>query len=320
MKPTTNPALDRNALYAKSQLYIGRGLRSQAGDDTEEYQLWASLALELLGKAALSKVHPALVADPTHYQSLFAACGRQLSPDLKTITAKTLFERLSHIAKAFDSRHQRFCEQMALRRNAELHSGESPFSGMSAETWEREFWGAVEIVLAIQDETLEGWLGAENAKAPSKIIAQTDKASRWVVRHRVSRCREDFEKKFQDPKRREKTVEESKTLTWNGDTWDGRDRETCPACLSAGFLGGTLWEEEVIESEPIWSASRPEDEDYVEALSETVRKTFTAEEFVCPVCDLRLSGSKEIVSAEMPNEFSTEEVRERKFEDEYGND
>jgi hypothetical protein len=92
-----NPALTRDALYAKSQLYIRRGLRAQADNDTEEYQLWASLALELLGKAALSNVHPALVADPTHSNSLFAACGRQLSPNLKTITATTLFERLSHL-------------------------------------------------------------------------------------------------------------------------------------------------------------------------------------------------------------------------------
>src|ERR1700676_1288848 len=243
MKPTTNQALQREALYAKSQVYIGGGLRAQADNDTEEYQLWASLALELLGKAALSKVHPALVADPNHYQSLFAACGRQMSPDIKTITAKTLFERLSHIERAFDSRHQKFCEQMALRRNAELHSGESPFSGMSAETWEREFWGAAEAVLAMQVETLESWLGAENSKAPAKIVEQAEEALQWAVKHRVSRFKEDFEKKYQDPKRRQATIEESKQLTWNDYSWDGRDRASCPACLSSGFLGGMLWSE-----------------------------------------------------------------------------
>src|SRR6266705_6622748 len=115
MKEPTNPALEAEALYTKSQVYIARGLRAQRAGEADEYQLWGSLALELLGKAALAKVHPALVADPTHYQSLFAACGRQISPDIKTITAKTLFERLGHIEKDFDSRHQRFCEQMALR-------------------------------------------------------------------------------------------------------------------------------------------------------------------------------------------------------------
>jgi hypothetical protein len=144
MKPTKNPALAPEALYTKSEVYIRRGLRAQANEDTEEYQLWASLALELLGKAALAKVHPALIADPQHFQSILAACGRELSPDVRTIVARTLFERLHHIDKAFDVRHEKFCIQIAVRRNAELHSGESPFSGMASETWEREFWGAVE--------------------------------------------------------------------------------------------------------------------------------------------------------------------------------
>lgn len=320
MKATTNPALERDALYAKSQVYIRRGLRAQADKDTEEYQLWASLALELLGKAALAKVHPALVADPTHYQSLFAACGRQLSPDIKTITAKTLFERLSHIEKDFDSRHQKFCEQMALRRNAELHSGESPFSGMSAEAWEREFWGAIEIVLGMQDETLESWLGAEDSKAPAKIIEQAEEALQWAVKHRITRCKEDFEKKLQDPKRRQETIEESIKLTWNDYTWDGRDRCTCPSCRSSGFLGGTLWNEEVIESDPGWQDYGPDGEEYGEPPSEVVEKTFTVETFVCPVCGLRLYGKNEIAKADLPEEFSSREAREREFEEEYGND
>jgi len=255
MKPTKNPALERDALYTKSQVYIRRGLRAQADKDTEEYQLWASLALELLGKAALARVHPALVADPLHFQSLFAACGRQLSPDIKTITAKTLFERLSHLEKTFDARHQKFCEQMAIRRNAELHSGESPFSGMSPEAWEREFWGAMETVLAMQDETLESWLGAEDSKAPAKIILQAQDALQWAVQHRVSRCKEDFGKKHQDPKRRQETIEASEHLTWNDYTWDGRSRYECPACQSSGFLGGTLWNEEVVATEPGWSGT-----------------------------------------------------------------
>lgn len=320
MKQTTNPALDRDALYAKSQVYIRRGLRSQADNDTEEYQLWASLALELLGKAALAKVHPALVADPTHYNSLFAACGRQLSPDIKTITAKTLFERLSHIDKDFDSRHQKFCEQMALRRNAELHSGESPFSGMSAEAWEREFWGAIEVVLRMQKESLESWLGAEDSKAPTKIIKQAEEALQWAVKHRVTRSKEDFEKKHQDPKRRQETIEESKRLTWNDFTWDGWDRCPCPACGSSGFLGGTLWNEEVIESDSGFHEYGPDGEEYFEPPTEVVERTFTVEAFACLVCHFHLYGTKEISAAELPEEFSDQEAREREFEEEYGND
>lgn len=320
MKLPTNPALERDALYGKSQVYIRRGLRAQSDDDSEEYQLWASLALELLGKAALAKVHPALVADPTHYQSLFAACGRQLSADIKTITAKTLFERLSHIEKAFDSRHQKFCEQMALRRNAELHSGESPFSGMSAEAWERDFWGATEIVLGMQHETLESWLGAEDSKAPTRIIEQAKEALQWAVKHRITRCKDDFEKKHQDPKRRLETIEESRRLTWNDYTWDGRERYACPACHSSGFLGGTLWNEEVIESDPGVHEFGPEGEEYYEPPTEVVEKTFTVEAFVCLVCGLRLYGTNEIIATELPEDFTDREAREREFEPDYGND
>jgi hypothetical protein len=320
MKSTVNPGLARETLYAKSQVYIRRGFRAQAAGDTEEYQLWASLALELLGKAALSKVHPALIADPQHSQSLFAACGRQISPDLKTITAKTLFERLSHIEKSFDSRHQRFCEQMALRRNAELHSGESPFSGMVAEAWEREFWGATEVVLGMQDETLETWLGVEDSKAPTKILQQAEEALQWAVKHRISRCKEDFDAKYKDPKRRQNVVDESKKLFWNDYSWDNGDRTTCPACSSSGFLGGTLWNEEVVDTKPGGGEYGPDGEAYFEPPSETVEKTFTVEAFECPVCALHLFGTNEIRAAELPEEFSENETRERKFEQDYGND
>lgn len=320
MNLITNPALAQEALYAKSQVYIRRGFRAQADRDTEEYQLWASLALELLGKAALASVHPALVADPTHYQSLFAACGRQISADIKTITAKTLFERLGHVDKAFDSRHQKFCEQMALRRNAELHSGESPFSGMSAEAWEREFWGAVQTVLGMLDETLESWLGAEEAKAPAKIIEQAEEALQWAVQHRVSRHKEQFEKEHANPARRAKAVKESKMLKWNDLTWDGWDRINCPSCRSLGFLGGTLWNEEVIDNEPGWGETGEDGEPYGEPPTETVKKSFTCEIFECPVCRLHLYGTREMAAADLPDEFDLEEERERHFEEEYGND
>lgn len=314
MKPTTNPALERDALYAKSRLYIGRGLRAQAAEDTEEYQLWASLALELLGKAALAKVHPALIADPTHYQSLFAACGRQLSPDIKTITAKTLFERLSHIEKAFDSRHQKFCEQITIRRNAELHSGESPFSGMVAEAWEREFWGATEVVLKMQGESLESWLGAEDSKTPATILEQAEDAMQWAVKHRIERCKQDFESKNQDPKRRSQILEDTKQFRY----WEwpftrmvgeGIDKAECPACKATGMRSGSLWNEEVSDDQ------NPDD-----PTTEFVDLTYVTEDFLCPTCGLRLFGAKEVQAGGLSEEYTKSEAREREFGEEYGND
>ena len=49
------PALAADALLGKSRVYIGRALVAKARQDTGEYQLWESLALELLGKSALAE-------------------------------------------------------------------------------------------------------------------------------------------------------------------------------------------------------------------------------------------------------------------------
>jgi hypothetical protein len=320
-----NPALSSDALFAKSQVYVHRAFRAQAESDFEEYQLWASLALELLGKAALARVHPALVADPQHFESLFAACGRPISPDVKTIAAKTLFARIGHLEKSFDSRRQRFCTQMSIRRNAELHSGESPFSGMSPEVWEPEFWGTIEVLLQLQEQTLDSWLGAEGAKAPSALLERAKKAREWAVNDRIRRSSDDFISKYKDPMKRAEVIENSKSFQW----WEHRGRfylsadeatsHPCPACGATAALLGAFWSEEIIDTDETYYWSEGDDlpqTDYYE----TVEKAFSVEEFYCPTCELHFFGTAEIEAAGLPEDFTTTEERERQFEDDYGND
>jgi len=315
MNKNITPALETEAFYAKSQVYISKGLKAKSQNELEEYQLWASMALELLAKSSLSKIHPALVADPTHYQSLFAACGISVSPDIKTITAKTLFLRLSHISKIFDSRVKEFCEQLALRRNSEIHSGESPFSGMKAEAWEKKYWHAIEAILSMQDIELDEWLGAEDSKAPKKILQNAEIAVQMAVQTRITHKKEDFEQKHKSKNKRDELVEKSKSVR-HWDYWkefdhsiDGYELNKCPSCCATGVLGGVLWHEE---------ASDEYDED--DPYTEYVEKTYLAEEFLCPTCDLRLSGTRELAVTSLPEEFYETEEREREFEPDYGND
>jgi hypothetical protein len=88
-EPAITAALSADALMGKSQAYVGRALAAKAAGSMGEYQLWASLALELVGKAALAKIHPCLVADPNSPASLFAAAGMSVGTDIKTVIAKT---------------------------------------------------------------------------------------------------------------------------------------------------------------------------------------------------------------------------------------
>jgi hypothetical protein len=65
------PALSAEALSGKSRAYIARALAAKGRNDMGEYQLWASLALELLGKSALAGIHPCLVADRVYRERVY---------------------------------------------------------------------------------------------------------------------------------------------------------------------------------------------------------------------------------------------------------
>ncbi|MGE6579236.1 hypothetical protein [Paenibacillus xylanexedens] len=112
-------------LYNKSKVFIQKGISNRNESDMFEFLLWASLSLEILGKATLAYVHPSLVVDPNDPKGLLVACGYKKHEDFKTIQAKTVFDRLqtSLSITKFDQKKREFCMSLANKRNAELHSG-----------------------------------------------------------------------------------------------------------------------------------------------------------------------------------------------------
>lgn len=307
------PALDHDALFNKAKIYIGKALIRKEAGDTDEYQLWASLALELLGKAALAKIHPSLIVDPTHYESLFAASGINISTDIKTITAKTLFERLRHVIIAFDESVKKFCTGISLRRNAELHSGETPFRTMRLEAWEAQFWHASQTILEYMEATLENWLGASQAEAPKAILKHAAEAKRQAVTIRIQRAKETFEaRKKADREASLREAENRSAFHYKSLFTLVSDHEwecPCPACGGKAFLAGVQVDEDILDTYG--------DED---GAWEQVETSYAAEQFRCPVCDLFLDGSDEVEYAGLDTEHSETEEREMQYEPEYGND
>ncbi|WP_187429849.1 hypothetical protein ROLI_010750 [Roseobacter fucihabitans] len=306
-------ALDKDALLAKSQLYVRKSLLRKSEGDLEEYQLWASLALELLGKSALANIHPSLIADPLHYQSLFAASGIKASTDIKTITAKTLFERLGHLVKPFDQKVKEFCNQVANRRNAELHSGDAPFAATRADLWEAEYWYAVDTILKFMDETLEGWLGADDAATPQEILSNALDAKRQSVEMRIEKTREAFESKKRGDREKALKIAEQATIDSYPalflDFYDASWECECPSCAGKAYVIGEMVEEEVIDTSP---------EEYV--VWETVERWYRGDKFKCPTCELKIDGYDELEFAELLTEHSDTDEREMEYEPDYGND
>lgn len=301
-------AINGDALHDKSKVYISRALERKSTENLDEYQLWASLALELLGKAALAHRHPCLVVDPHHWQSLFVAAGINITTDVKTISAKTLYERLTHLIPKFDrSVLQKFCQEIAERRNTELHSADLPFRAMKLEAWEARYWHACDTILQHMDSSLEQWLGANDARAPRQLLNQAMQALGDAVRLRIVAAKESFEKLTKselkrlksEPKKKHDSFKNSYDEIWNTE---------CPACKCCAYMTGNQTGEEIIE-------------DYDEyEIWEIVNRQMLAEEFYCPVCDLTLTGNHEIDMAGLDPIHEDQQERELEYEPDYGND
>jgi hypothetical protein len=304
-------AISLETLLSKSKFYAAKALERRGTGDLEEYQLWASLALELLGKAALAKVHPCLVVDPNHSPSLFVAAGVSLTTDVKTIMAKTLFERLKQLAPGFDESVRTFCQEISERRNAELHSGDLPFRTMNVEAWEARYWHACDIILTSMEMSLGEWIGDEQAADAQRTLDMDREKKRLAVLVKIERSRKSFMDRPQATRERERDESKHKEnyhfpelFFWeNEHEWSGE----CPACQSKGFFGGDQTHEEITETgvgSDLW---------------ESVERDFRADEFHCPVCGLELIGQQQVSDAGLELDYTDTEERRIEYEPDYGN-
>ena len=110
---------DPDALFLKAKLFVNHAM-DEEGRQFDEQALWASLALELLAKAALGRVSPVLIAVPTEEgHSLLVASGL-VDGDVRftSVQAKTLFARCARAFKPFSEKESK---AIAAARNDCLH-------------------------------------------------------------------------------------------------------------------------------------------------------------------------------------------------------
>ncbi len=227
---------DAKALYNKSVRYIQH--LPDLNNDAWEYALWSSLALELLGRAALSNVNPSLLADTDgkQWSSLYHSLGfspteKGFSP--KSITVSEVFKRLQAIFNEFTKEDEAFCLQHTAKRNAELHSGELAFDGVKASIWQPNFFKACQVLLETMGESLENFIGIDEAKAARQmIVAAADKSAEAV--------KGDVDAHMKVWLAKNET--ERKTLADQAIIWATRHyghRVSCPACSSQALLFGS---------------------------------------------------------------------------------
>ena len=302
---------ERDALFAKSIVFIKRALAHRDGNRQDEFQLWAALALELLGKSALAAIHPALIADPQNADSMFAACGHRISTTEKTITGKTVFARLKHLDKKFDKKTEEFCNAIAMRRNEELHSGKAPFAAFLPDAWLPKYWETCSVILAMQNSSLKEWIGPDEAAGADLIVSKAITALEHAVSARIGAAKKSFATKYSRD-----TLEALRAIPrpfWRPTVGGQLERdEQCPACGVTALLRFNRVGEELLEQT---YAENGEPEPWLEH----VEVSYAADEFACSACGLRLEGQKELAAADLPLGIEREEEREPEWESDYGN-
>jgi hypothetical protein len=295
---------DWESLWLKSKKFIDKA----NGEDREdpEFGLQSALALELLGRAALSHIHPALNADPKKEGNLFHALGLPAEQP-RSIPAHSVSARLERFIPGFEAKpHGALFDFMSLQRNIDLHTGEVPFANTSVDRWLPDFYASAKILCEKLGKTLREFLGDEVGEAAEKMVAAFAIAQEKAVKGRISKHGKEFEAK--PGEERAALLKEAEVRTKGLRV--GSKRETCPACGSPGILNGEF----IREHDPVYEEG--------ELL---VDKDYLATEFRCPACELHLRSIAEVGLAEIDLQFTEREatsLHERfqpEWEDEYEN-
>ena len=222
---------EEQALWQKAKLFADRAFEL----DREEsvFPLWAILAMELLARASLAHVHPALLADQRNGGNLLYAFGYGSESAPKSVPAKTVFSRCSKIVPHFTEREEKRCMALIERRNSELHSGELAFESFSTASWLAEYFMSCRVLVEFQGKTLEELFGPDEAAAAIEMIDNVAATVRDAVKQKIA----DAKAAFFDLAEGEQIARKNRDRPRHHLT--NRAQE-CPACSNSATVSGKI--------------------------------------------------------------------------------
>jgi hypothetical protein len=273
----------KDALLSKAQRYAEKML-TYSRDDWH-FGLLSTFVLEFLGRAALAKVSPTLLAESKDWNNLYFSLG--FNPTAKkflprSINVTTVFARLKEILPTFTPELEGFAAQHINRRNEELHAGSTPFDGLKT-TWLATYYQACSILLASMGESLQLLFGANEEKVAKKLIAASKDESAKAVKKSIAARKTMWESK--DTEARAK-------LTSQASTWATRQaghKVICPACGNDALVTGT----------PISAPLRKLNDD--DLIVET--QEYLPAKFECVACQLKISGLSQLNACDLGSTF-----------------
>jgi hypothetical protein len=273
----------KDALLAKAQRYAEEML-SHPRDDWK-FAFWSSLALEVLARAALANVSPALLADPKDWNNLYFALGNapkaaKFSP--KSLDISSVLARLQDILAEFTPSLGNFGLVHMGRRNEELHSGSTPFDSVTTSAWLPTYYQCCQVLLASMGETLETLVGAGEEKVARALMAAAMDESAKAVAKTIDAHKTVWAQK--DAK--EKASVQLQATAWA--TKQMGHRVKCPSCGSDALVNGG----------PVAPPTKTLDGDTI-----TETQYFLPSRFECVACGLKISSLPQLHAAGLADSY-----------------
>ncbi|MBX7451926.1 hypothetical protein GR927_28385 [Mycolicibacterium sp. 3033] len=306
-----NTPYDHDALWFKAKMFLNRAMDEREVRPFDERALWATLALELLGKAALGRISPVLIAEPTEEGTNLLIATGLLAGDahFTSVRAKTVFSRCQRAFRPFNAD-----EAMKLTgaRNDYLHGAIPGFTSIPEHGWWPLFWRQAVILNHAAERDIAQLVGDDRQPIVERYLEQ----NRKNLEHRTEMLIEQAKMRIAQYKAGTLTVRVASKWSPGRDLSAGLSHNesiTCPACGESGLVEG----EEVLdrEIEPV----RVSDDEWELA----VRLSVYAEYFSCSTCGLTLDRPELIELAGFQPVFDAEGTEDdvAYFEGgEYGND
>ena len=273
------------ALFAKAQRYAQMMLDS---DRTEwQFGFWSALALEMVARAALASISPALVADAKDWTNVLYALGHSPSETKcspKSIDANDLLKRLEAVFRSFTREMSNYSATHMNKRNSELHSGALPFDGVGSSTWLPMFYLVCKTLCEAMGHSLATLFGGAEAKNAEEHISALLDDNAKSVRQTINAHKVIWEEK--DEGEREKLTKQAEAAALRS----LGHRTPCPACGAVALVKGTS----------IGSPRTGVEDGYV-----VERHAMLPAAFACRACGLKIAGYSKLNACGLGDSFTS---------------
>jgi hypothetical protein len=282
-----------DSLWNKAMIYIERAF---TGDrDSETFPFFAAIGLEFLARAALARVHPALLADPQDGNNILYAFGYNTTERPITVPAKTIYSRLMYVVPDFTKDDQSFCLLCAERRNRELHTGQLAFHNLRNSEWLPDYYRVTNKIVLSLGRQLAELYGDQEAREALDNIDVVQKETVSEVKQKIADIKRQIAILTPEELEARRKAHDTRAVSIHFVNGSAQFRKVCPGCESFGMISAT----------PVGStAARIKEGDLVS------QRFFSPKKFECKICGLEVVGSQALRIAGLSDQIMDEETND----------